>query len=70
MDEETQTATQAASPRDEAIINIVTGMISTLTFIPSHYHPGDCKNMAAAVVTQVRKWDAPEASEGPMVGPN
>ncbi len=67
MDEGIQT-TSVQSPRDETIINIVTGMISTLTFTPLQYHPGDCRQMAAAVVTQIRKWDSPEASEGPPGG--
>lgn len=67
MDEGIQSA-RVESPRDETIINIVTGMISTLTFTPAQYHPGDCRQMAAAVVTQVRKWDSPEVSESPPVG--
>ncbi len=65
--DEMQTA--ASSPRDEAIINIVTGMISTIRFTPSSHHPENCKEMAAAVVQQVRLWDdSPEVSEAPGPG--
>ncbi len=56
------------SRRDEAIINIVTGMISTMQFTLSQYHPEHCKEMATAVVTQVRNWDSPEISEAPGSG--
>jgi len=62
MDQQIQSA-RAESPRDETIINFVTGMISTLRFTPSQNHPGDCKFIAATIVAQVRRWDSPEADE-------
>ena len=54
------------SPRDEALLNIVTGMLSTLGFNPSQDHPQACRVMATAVVRQVRLWDAPEATQPSM----
>ena len=57
-----QSAT-TVTPRDDAIINIVVGMISTIQFNPSMTHPDQNHNMAAMVVEQVRRWDSESVSK-------
>ena len=56
-------STTAATTRDDAIINVVTGMISTIQFNPSMAHPDNCHSMAAMVVEQVRRWDSESVLE-------
>ncbi len=58
-------STKATTTRDDAIINVVSGMISTIQFNPSMAHPDNCHNMAAMVVEQVRRWDSESVAESP-----
>ena len=67
--EEIQSTTTAF--RDDAIVHVVSGMISTIQFNPSMAHPGNCHNMAAMVVEQVRRWDSESLQpEGPRDHPD
>ncbi len=53
------------SPRDEALVNMVVGMISTIEFTPAIHHPDHSKQLAGRIVEQVRRWDSPEIAIDP-----
>jgi len=64
MNEGIQSA-RSDNPRDEALVNVVAGMISTIEFVPAIHHPDHNVQLAARIVEQIRRWDSPEVSIRP-----